>query len=140
MKKSILIIAVLALLSSCRKGGGPSTDSPDEPIEKPIEVRFSSGISVSVNPEEESRAPITETFLPPGKEYLKQEATDVSISDSNFISMPSGGYVGKADRFRYDKPTLQDGYGDYFRSEPSKYCVNQSSHVMNTNQNCRGTA
>ena len=50
-----------------QEGRRPSTDSPDEPIEKPIEVRFSSGISVSVNPEEESRAPITETFLPPGK-------------------------------------------------------------------------
>lgn len=68
MRHWILFISLLALLPSCRKGGGPSTDSPDEPIEKPIEVRFSSGISVSVNPEEESRAPITETFLPPGKE------------------------------------------------------------------------
>lgn len=68
MRHWILFISLFTLLPSCRKGEVPSTDSPDEPIEKPIEVRFSSGISVSVNSEEErSRAPITESFLPPGK-------------------------------------------------------------------------
>lgn len=64
MRHWILFISLFTLLPSCRKGEAPSPGVSDEPIENPIPLRFSAGVSTSVSSEESGRAPITGTHLP----------------------------------------------------------------------------